>query len=396
MSGKLRVGIVGCGILGTNHAQFFARHKRATVVAVADRLPGRAAKVAEDIGARAYDGHEAMLAGEALDLVVVATPDPFHRDPVLAAAARGVPNIVTEKPMATSVSDAEAMLAAAGRAGSRLWVHLPSRCGPAEIATRYVVQEGLIGAPIYGDLTVDDNISVPTYMWRDRSKEWAAGSSVAQFLFSHVVDRMRWIFEPAEVEEIRAITVGRVLGVTPDVFDAHLTWSNGLVLRVKAEWIRHMENLVDGRFTLSGERGGIVNHTNPGFAVEGGWQATLDPSVSASQLEAHQQALQERGVIARAIMRRPHPDVEGEGPRPSLEVTRKFLPLFGGDAEPTMRDHIIAAILEGVDEPPTWKGGGRLPTGEDGLVQTRIVCGIEEAARTGAVVRLGSPSGAVA
>src|SRR5438093_2757439 len=211
MSSELRVGIVGCGILGTNHAQFFARHKRTTVVAVADRLAERAAKVAEEVGARAYEGHEAMLEGEALDLVVVATPDPLHRDPVVAAAARGVPNIISEKPMATAVSDAEAMLAAAGRAGSRLWVHLPSRCGLAEVATRYVVQEGLIGAPIYGDLTVDDNISVPTYMWRDRSKEWAAGSSVAQFLFSHVVDRMRWIFEPAEVEEICAITVSRVL-----------------------------------------------------------------------------------------------------------------------------------------------------------------------------------------
>jgi predicted dehydrogenase len=275
-------------------------------------------------------------------------------------------------------------------------VHLPSRCGPAEVATRYVVQEGLIGAPIYGDLTVDDNVSVPTYMWRDRSREWAAGSSVAQFLFSHVVDRMRWIFEPAEVEEIRAIAVSRVLGVTPDVFDAHLSWSNGLLLRIKAEWIRHMENLVDGRFTLSGERGGIVNHTNPGFAVEGGWQATLDPAISAAQLEAHQQALGERGVIARAIVRRPHPDVEGEGPRPSLEVTRKFLPLFGGEPEATMRDHIVAAILEQVEVPSTWKGGGRLPTGEDGLVQTRIVCGIEEAARTGVAVRLGRPVGATA
>jgi predicted dehydrogenase len=396
VSSKLRVGVVGCGILGTNHAQFFARHKRTTVVAVADRLTERATRVADDIGARAYPGHEAMLEAEALDLVVVATPDPLHREPVVAAAARGVPNIVTEKPMATSVADAEAMLAAARRAGSRLWVHLPSRCGPAEVATRYVVQEGLIGAPIYGDLTVDDNISVPTHMWRERSRDWSAASSVAQFLFSHVVDRMRWLFEPAEVEEIRAIAVRRVLGVTPDLFDAHLTWSNGLVLRIKAEWIRHMENLVDGRFTLSGERGSVVNHLNPGFGVEGGWQATLDQSISAAQLDAHQRALQERGVFARAIVRRPHPDVEGEGARPSLEVSRRFLPLFGGDPDPTMRDHIVAAIVDQVEVPSTWKGGGRLPTGQDGLVQTRIVCGIEEAARTGAVVRLGGPVGAPA
>src|SRR2546423_563485 len=138
MSSKLRVGVVGCGILGTNHANFFARHRRTTLVAVADRLGRRAARPG--------------------------------RAPRAGARPRPRPHV--------------------GRA---------------------------------------------------RSRAGAAGSTVAQFLFSHVVDRMRWIFEPAEVEEVRAIAVRRVLGATPDLFDAHLTWSNGLVLRIKAEWIRHIE-----------------------------------------------------------------------------------------------------------------------------------------------------------
>lgn len=390
MAARLRVGIIGCGILGTNHSRFFSRHKNTTVVAVADRLVERAEKIAAETGARVYGDHQALLDAEPLDLVVVATPDPLHRDPVVAAAERGVPNIITEKPMATTLADAEAMLAAARRAGSRLWVHLPSRTAPAEVASRYVVQAGLIGAPVYGDLTIDDNIAVPTFMWRERSRAWAAGSSVAQFLFSHVVDRMRWLFEPAEVETVRAVSVSRVLGVTPDLFDAHLTWSNGLLLRIKAEWIRHMENLVDGRFTLSGERGGIIQ-VRAGFAAEGGWQATLDPSLTAAQLEEHQLALRARGVYARAIIRRPHPDVEGEGARPSLEVSGKFPPLFGGDPGPELRDHIVAAIIEQVEVPASWQGGGRLPTGDDGLEQTRVVCAIEEAARTGHLIRLRGP-----
>jgi predicted dehydrogenase len=198
---------------------------------------------------------------------------------------------------------------------------------------------------------------------------------------------MRWLFEPAEVETVRAVSVSRVLGVTPDLFDAHLTWSNGLLLRIKAEWIRHMESLVDSRFTLSGERGGIIQ-VRAGFGAEGGWQATLDAALSAAQLDEHQRALRDRGVFARAIVRRPHEDVEGPGARPSLEVSSKFLPLFGGDPGPEMRDHIVAAIVGGVEVPESWKGGGRLPTGEDGLEQTRVVCAIEEAARTGATLRL--------
>ena len=387
MKAKLKVGIVGCGILGTNHARFFNRNRHTKVVAVADPLPGRAEKVAGEVGASACPGFPEMLAKEQLDLVVVATPDPLHRGPVVAAAEAKVPFLITEKPMATSVADAENMLAAAKRSGSRLWVHLPTRTAAWEIASRYVVQRGLIGKVVYGDLTIDDNISVPTYMWRERSKEWAGSSSVAQFLFSHATDRMRWMFEPAEVERVDAIMVQQVLGYSADLFDARLYWTNGIVLRLKSEWIRYMESLVDSHFTLSGARGGIIQR-RAGFATDGGWQATLDPDISTARLEEHQRELREMGVIARAIVRRPHVDVEGEGPRPSLEVSQKFLPLFGGDPGLDLRDHIVQAIVDGVEVPATWKGGGRLPTGEDGLEQTRIVCAIEESARTGQPVRL--------
>jgi predicted dehydrogenase len=383
----LKIGIVGCGILGNNHAQYFARRNpRTRLVAVADMLAQRAAALGEQYGVPAYPSAAELFAKQQLDLAIIATPDPYHRAPAVAAAEAGVPNIITEKPMATNVADAEAMLAAARRAGSRLWVHLPSRCAPEEVASRYVVQAGLIGQPIYGDLTIDDNISVPTHMWRERSQQWAHESSVAQFLFSHATDRLRWLFE-ADVTRVQARTVSRVLGYTADLYDVQLDWTNGVVIRLKAEWIRHMEPLVVSRFTLSGEVGGL-QQTGADYATERGWQATLDPRLTAANLAEHQQALRERGVIARAVMRQPHEDIEGPGARPSLEVSTKFLPLFGGAPPAEMRDHIVNAILEDVEVPASWQGNGRLPTGADGLVQTRMVCAIEEAAQTGQPVTL--------
>ncbi len=377
---SLKVGIVGCGILGTNHARYFGKTNPHTqLVAVTDLVEQRARELAAVHNVHAYGDVSDMCDKEHLDLVVVATPDPYHRDPVVAAAEVGVPNIITEKPMATSVADATAMRDAARRAGSRLWVHLPSRCAPEEIASRYVVQEGLIGKPIYGDLVIDDNISVPTHMWRERSQQWAGESSVAQFLFSHATDRMRWLFE-AEVQRVQTLSVRQVLGYTADLYDTHIFWTNGLVLRLKAEWIRHMESLVTGRFTLSGESGGL-QQTNADYVTERGWQATLDQAITAEQLEGHQRALRERGVFSRAVIRRPHEDVEGLGTRPSLEVSSKFLPLFGGTPPPEMRDHLVNAILEQVEVPESWRGNGRLPTADDGVEQTRIVCAIEESAR---------------
>ena len=194
--------------------------------------------------------------------------------------------------MATTMEDAQMMYDAARRNGCRLWVHLPTRTAPQEIASRYVYQNGLVGEAVYGDLTIDDNISVPTHMWRERSKEWAARSSTAHFLFSHSVDRMRWLFEPAEVADVRAIFVRKVLGYTADLYDAHLSWANGLVLRLKAEWIRYMEPLVAHHFTFSGSKGGWELVGNA-YNCEAGWQATLDQTITAAQLEEHQQRLLE-------------------------------------------------------------------------------------------------------
>lgn len=384
---SLKVGIVGCGILGANHARYFGRTNAHTrLVAVADVMEERSRELARVYDAHPYKSVGDMLDKEQLDLVIVATPDPHHRDPVLAASDAGVRNIITEKPMATTVADAIAMRDSARRTGSRLWVHLPSRCAPEEIASRYVVQEGLIGKPIYGDLVIDDNISVPTHMWRERSQQWAGESSVAQFLFSHATDRMRWVFE-AEVERVQTLWVRQVLGYTADLYDTHIHWTNGLVLRLKAEWIRHMEPLVTGHFTLSGDSGGL-QQTQSDYATERGWQATLDQRVTSAELKGHQLALMERGVLARAVIRRPHEDIEGLGTRPSLEVSPKFLPLFGGAPPLEMRDHIVNAILEDVDVPTSWRGNGQLPTAEDGVEQTRIVCAIEESARTSQPVRL--------
>src|SRR5207302_1932896 len=88
-----------------------------------------------------------------------------------------------------------------------------------------------------------------------------------------------------------------------------------------------------------------------GYNADAGWQATLDQSLTTAQLEEHQQQLSEMGVYARAIVRRPPEDVEGLGSRPSLEVARKFLPLFGGDPGLEMRDLIVNAIVAGVEVP---------------------------------------------
>jgi predicted dehydrogenase len=199
MSAELRAGVIGLGILGAQHAQFLADQPEVKVVAVADIVRSKAEQVGGQAGATSYADYGRMLAEQRLDLVVVATPDPLHKEPVLAAIRAGVPTVIQEKPMDTTVEGAQEMLEAAERAGARIFVHYANRGSGMDQATYYVIRQGLLGEVVYGDVHLDDHISVPTKMWGDRTKEWVAGSSTAHFLLSHVVDFLHWVLAPAQV-----------------------------------------------------------------------------------------------------------------------------------------------------------------------------------------------------
>lgn len=289
--------------MGRQHAEALHDHPEVDLVAVADLRGQVAEEVGAWLGSMPFSDYEEMLKSHSFDLLVTATPDPLHRDPVIAAIQAAVPNLVVEKPFATNMADANAMYEAAERKGSSLFVMFANRSRPLDIATRYVVRQGLVGRVVYGEVRLDDNIAVPTMMWGTRTKEWAGSSTVAHFLLSHVVDLLRWYFHPAEVKEVHAISSQEVIGYTPDVFDAFLTFDSGLKMRVKSEWIKHIESLVEFYICLSGSEGTIVYNKIPGFGVEAGWRANLSARVGAEELMAHQRSLIERGIGVSALVK---------------------------------------------------------------------------------------------
>ncbi len=98
MAASLKAGVIGLGILGSQHAKLLHDRQEVDLVAVADLRREVAEEVGGRLGAATYTDYAAMLREHRLDLVVVATPDPLHRDPTIAALRAGVPNVVQEKP----------------------------------------------------------------------------------------------------------------------------------------------------------------------------------------------------------------------------------------------------------------------------------------------------------
>ena len=386
MGKTLRAGIVGLGILGSEYARFLHQSPAVSVAAVADVRPEAAQRVAAEVGAAAYADYREMLRRHALDLVVIATPDPLHREPSVAALEAGVPNIIQEKPLATTLEDAAAIYEAVEKRKARLFVNFANRATPLDVATRYAVQEGLLGRVVYGEVRLDDNISVPRQLWGGRSRDWAAGSSTAHFLLSHVVDLLRWYFSPAEVREVYAISQREVLGYTPDLYDAFLTFDSGLKVRVKAEWIKHIDELVEFYMCFSGSEGTLVYNKRSGFGAVPGWRANLARSVTPEQLLAHQEALLAQGASVAALLHRPDPttgqlSAGGGELSPALEYRGP-----GAGGLMALAGHLLNAIAEDTLTPASWAGRGSLPTHVDGLKQVQAVAAIIRSAETGQVV----------
>ncbi len=94
---------------------------------------------------RYYVDYREMLETESPDLVSVATSDHFHADIVVAAAERGTPAILCEKPLATTLEDADRMIAAAEASGTILSVDHSRRWYPQYLKAREIVRSGRIG-----------------------------------------------------------------------------------------------------------------------------------------------------------------------------------------------------------------------------------------------------------
>ena len=382
---KLKAGVIGLGILGQQYLDFFAKRPDVTTVAVCDVRKEAAEAVAAQHKAAAYSDYRFMLAEQRPDLVVVATPDHLHKEPTLAAIDAGAPLIIQEKPLATDLAEAEQIYAAVERSKTRLFVNYANRAMPYDVATYTVLQSGLLGAPVYAESRLDDNISVPTALWGNRSREFAGGSSPAQFLLSHVVDLMHWWFAPQRVIEVYAITQQRVLQFTPDLYDAFLTFDGGLKVRVKAEWIKHMDQIVEFYTSITGESGTVVYNKRPGFGVEESWRANLSRPPGLDSVADHQQKLGQRGVHTRlASHYRPQ---DGNYDVSTVQLSLEHI---GPDQAHGLMliGPMLDSYAQGTLTPSSWQGLGPLPTHVDGLRQVQVIQAILDSAQRGQPVVL--------
>jgi predicted dehydrogenase len=233
---RVRVGVIGLGVMGEQYVRIYQEHPAARVTAVSARRAGRLAEIGERHGVEGrHTDFRELIARADVDAVCVATPDWAHYGPVRAALEAGK-HVLCEKPFTTALAEADDLLTLSrSRPDQKLQVAFNHRWLSSYHQGAAAIARGDIGRPVAGYARKNDTIHVPTEML-----PWAAQTTPIHFLGAHDIDLMRWYFgaEPvtAYARGVKGVLAGRGVD-TWDVVQALVTFDGGAIATFEAGWI---------------------------------------------------------------------------------------------------------------------------------------------------------------
>ena len=191
------VGVVGCGGISGVHIPVLLNLPGVELRAVCDIRPERAASAAERSGAAVAESFEALIARDDIDAVHLCTPHYLHA-PMAIAALRAGKHVLSEKPMATTLEDARAMIAAAEAPGAgRLGIIFQNRYNPATQALKAIIASGKPGRFLGARANVCWHREAPYYTesgWRGSLTTEGGGVLINQAI--HTLDLLSYIGGP--------------------------------------------------------------------------------------------------------------------------------------------------------------------------------------------------------
>ncbi len=255
MSGaKVRIGLVGCGGMGRGHLNTFKKIEEGEVVGVADPSPQSREKVAKEFNLPVFETPGELIEATRPDGCVIASPHPAHLANALECFKRGVP-VFTEKPMASKISEAEAMIAAAKKARLMLAVMFQFRGNIATRRAKEILDAGTIG-DIRRVNMVHVGLRSNTYYkicpWRGTWQNEGGGVLINQS--PHTLDRAIYLAGMPSKVLARTWTYGHPIE-TEDQAEALLTYPNGATGYM---FMSTAEAPATNRLEISGDRGRVV------------------------------------------------------------------------------------------------------------------------------------------
>jgi len=250
----LRFALVGCGRIAKRHSELLGLRQiaGAELAAVCDVVEAKAQRTAAPFGVPYYTDMHEMCRRERIDVLVILTESGRHAEHVLALAPYGK-HIVVEKPMALTLDDADAMIAACKGAGVRLFVVKQNRHNVPVQKLREAMEAGRFGKLVLGTIRVRWCRTQKYYdqdAWRGT---WADDGGVFANQASHHVDLLQWML--GDVESVVAKSATALVNIeVEDTGVVLLRFRNGALGVIEATTATRPTDL-EGSISILGANG---------------------------------------------------------------------------------------------------------------------------------------------
>ena len=253
-SKTFRIAFSGCGRISKNHFEAIARIDGLELASVSDIDAERAALAGEQWKVPYFTSYEKMLAEMTADVVAIATPSGLHPAQGIAAARAGK-HVVTEKPMAISLTGADELVKACDAAGVHLFVVKQNRLNPPVQLLKRAVDRGRFGRIYMASCTVHWARPQEYYDQAPWRGTWEFDGGAFMNQASHYVDLIQWLMGPVESVMAKTATLARKIE-TEDSGIAILKFRSGALGVIQVTMLAYPRNL-EGSLTLLGETGSV-------------------------------------------------------------------------------------------------------------------------------------------
>ena len=319
-----RVAVVGCGRISRSHFDAIAKIDAFAIVAVCDTIDARAEEAAQRLDVPWFTSVTRMLDTVPVDVVAICTPSGLHPQHGIAAAKAGK-HVICEKPMAISLTTADALVQACDDAGVHLFVVKQNRLNPPIQLLKRALDKGRFGRLYMANTTVRWTRPQEYYDQAPWRGTWEFDGGAFMNQASHYVDLIQWLMGPVESVIAKTATLARRIEAE-DSGLAVLKFRSGALGMIEVTMLTYPRNL-EGSITILGETGTVKIGGTAVNKVEA-WQfADYDdddkmiessnytpPTVYGNGHEGYY-----RNVLA-VLRGEAQPDTDGRAGRKSLEL----------------------------------------------------------------------------
>jgi UDP-N-acetyl-2-amino-2-deoxyglucuronate dehydrogenase len=251
---SFKIALVGCGRISGNHFRAIAEEAAFELTAVCDIDKQRVENAAKEQGVPAYTDLKKMLAEAPMDILAICTPSGVHPQNGILAARKGI-HVLTEKPMATRLEEADALIRACDEHGVQLFVIKQNRLNTTMQLLKRAIDKGRFGKIYQAAVNVFWQRPQEYY---DQSKwrgTWEFDGGAFMNQASHYVDALEWLI--GEPDYVMAVTATMARNIeTEDMGAAVVRFRNGVIATINVSMLVYPKNY-EGSITVLGEKGTV-------------------------------------------------------------------------------------------------------------------------------------------